>query len=277
MKYFVTSSYTVMLRALCFSSALFMLITVDSFAASQLRLHDVSLKAFEQQAAMVQPDEWRFVFLGDNRGGDEKFKEILRHVTKLKPLFILHGGDIVEKGSAEELSHFLAIVREQKNLPPLFIVRGNHEGNTARFERMIGPLNYTLDSQRLGFRLVVVDNADYSLKEKEIRFLETMLDQTRRTQLVSMHVPPKTERWPKHSFEKGKNELIDLITQRKVNMGLFAHIHLFDKDEINGIPVIISGGAGSQLSLIGYSGDARYHFVVVEIKKGKVFYRVEWM
>lgn len=234
-----------------------------------------TLKAFEARAASANADEWRFVFLGDNRGNDGKFKEILQRARELDPLFILHGGDIVEKGTAGELSHFLDVVRSVKGLPPLFVVRGNHEANAALFEKMIGPLNFVIDSQRLGLRLVAVDNADYVLSERGLTFLSQNLDQKRQNQFISMHIPPRTKRWPKHSFDKGRNELLTLMTERKVRMGLFAHIHLFDADTIKGIPCIISGGAGSQLAWYGYAGDAMYHLVIVDVVRGKVSYRVE--
>ena len=266
--------FVTLMRICCICLATLILMSNDSISASVPRLHDMSLKTFETQAASVQPDDWCFVFLGDNRGNDQKFEEILKRATALKPLFILDGGDIVESGTADELSHFMRIVRQQKDLPPIFIVRGNHEGNQELFEQKIGPRDYTIDSQRLGFRLVVVDNAGYSLKDKELAFLKSKLDQSRKLQFVAMHIPPKTERWPRHTFEKGSKALIRLMTERKVTMGLFSHIHLFDKDEINGIPLIISGGAGASLTWFLYPGDADYHFVVVEFKKGKVSYRV---
>jgi Icc-related predicted phosphoesterase len=227
------------------------------------------------RAAAADPDNWRFVFLGDNRSNDIKFKEILQRARELNPLFILHGGDIVEKGTVDELSHFLNVVQSVKGLPPLFIVRGNHEMNAGLFEKMIGPLNFAIDSQRLGLRLVAVDNSQYVLNGKELAFLASNLDKKRPAQFVSMHIPPKTERWPRHSFETGRSELNSLMVSQNVTMGLFAHIHLFDADVINGIPYVISGGAGSQLAWFGYSGDAIYHMVIVEVVKGKVSYRVE--
>jgi Icc-related predicted phosphoesterase len=243
------------------------------FAASGT-LHSSSMEALEKRVATANPDEWRFVFLGDNRGNDGTFKEALQRAKEFDPLFILHGGDIAERGTADELAHFIKTVSEVPNLPPLFIVRGNHEINVNLFENTIGPRNFTIDNPRLGFRMVAVDNADYSLKEKEIDYLSKALDQKRPIQLVSMHIPPKTERWSKHSFEKGKNELIRLMVERKVKLGLFAHIHLYDKDEINGIPCIISGGAGAQLTWFGYTGEATYHIVVVEVNKGIVSYQI---
>lgn len=244
-------------------------------SAETTTLFTESMKAFEARAATADAGNWRFVFLGDNRGNDGKFKEILQRARDLDPLFILHGGDIVESGNAAELSHFMDLVTSVKGLPPLFVVRGNHEGNAALFKQIIGPLNFVIDSQRLGLRLVAVDNSSYVLGEREVSFLSKNLDRKRQNQIVSMHIPPRIERWPKHSFDKGKDELLSLMTERDVKMGLFAHIHLFDAGTIRGIPCIISGGAGSQLAWYGYKGDAMYHLVVVEVVKGKVSYRVE--
>jgi len=238
-------------------------------------LFSKSMKALDSRFTTADTNRWCFVFLGDNRGNDRKFKEMLQRAKDVNPLFIVHGGDISETGSALELSHFLDIVKSVKDLPPLFVVRGNHEINSGLFEKMIGPLNFVIDSQKLGLRLVAVDNSNYLLSEKELSFLSKNLDHKRQNQIVSMHIPPKTDRWPKHSFDKGKSELFKLMTDRNVKMGLFAHIHLFDADVIKEIPYIISGGAGAQLTWLGYSGDAMYHFVIVEVTNGKVSYRVD--
>jgi 3',5'-cyclic-AMP phosphodiesterase len=246
-----------------------------SVSAETAALFAESMKTFEVRAASVDADGWRFVFLGDNRGNDGKFREILQRAKDLDPLFIVHGGDIAETGTAGELSHFLDVVKSVQGLPPLFVVRGNHEMNASLFEKMIGPLDFAIDSRRLGLRLVAVDNSNYVVSKEGFAFLAGNLDQKRRNQFVSMHIPPRTERWPRHSFEKGKNELLTLMADRKVTMGLFAHIHLFDEEVIRGIPCIISGGAGAQLAWFGYAGDAMYHLVIVDVVKGRVSYRVE--
>ena len=262
-------------RLLIISIALILGNASSTVSAETPTLFSESMKALESQFTNVDADEWCFVFLGDNRGNDQKFKEILQRAKEKNPLFILHGGDIAERGTAPELSHFLDVVKSVKDLPPLFVVRGNHETIPDLFEKMIGPRNFVIDNRKLGFRLVAVDNSNYSLSERELTFLSVNLDHERENQIVAMHIPPKTDRWPRHSFDKGKNELFKLMTGRNVKMGLFAHIHLFDKDMIKKIPCIISGGAGAQLAWFGYSGDAIYHFVIVEVKKGKVSYRVE--
>ena len=247
-------------------------ICISSEAAT---LFTDSMKAYQSRETSAEADSWSFIFLGDSHTNYSKLKEMLQRAAEINPLFILHGGDISENGSAEELSQFLEVVKSVKDLPPLFVVRGNHEMNPALFEKMIGPRNFVIDSQRLGLRLVAVDNSSYALSGNELSFLSKNLDQKRQNQFVAMHIPPKTERWPKHTFEMGKNELLTLITDRNVSMGLFSHNHLFDMDIIKGTPYIISSGAGGQLAWFGYSGEAIYHFVIVEVLNGKVSYRVE--
>ena len=246
-----------------------------SISAEATTLYTDSMKALESRIKSADPNGWCFVFLGDNRGNDRKFAEILKRAKEFNPLFILHGGDISERGGAIELSQFLDVVKTVKDLPPLFVVRGNHETNTILFEKMIGPINFVIDSKKLGLRLVAVDNSDNLLTSRDLTFLSRNLDNKRQNQFVSMHIPPKTDRWPRHSFEKGNSELIHLMTDRHVKIGLFAHIHLFDADMIKNVQYIISGGAGSPLKRFGYSGDVIYHFVIVEITKDKVSYRVE--
>jgi 3',5'-cyclic-AMP phosphodiesterase len=241
-------------------------------------LHSVSLNSFAKRADLAKADEWCFVFMGDSRGNDKTFNEALQRAASFNPLFILHGGDFVEHGTADELAHFLKTVHEVPDLPPLFIVRGNHEGHEKLYEQYIGPRDFTIDSERLGFRLVVVDNSSDTLQGKELKYISKKLDQSRPVQFVSMHVPPKTEHWSHHSFTKGKDELINLMADRKVKLGLFSHIHMYDTEEINGIPCIVSGGAGAHLTNYdSSSGKAKYHIVLVEVKQGKVSYKVVWL
>lgn len=256
-------------------AAVLLLLCSGLSAGAGATLHEQSLGMLAKRVAAADPDDWCFVFMGDNRGNDKKFKAALQLAASLKPLFILHGGDVGERGTSEELIHFRETVSSLPGLPPLFVVRGNHEMDAGLFERIIGPLNFTLDDRRLGFRLVAVDNADYTLRGKELAYLGKMLDNSRENRFVAMHIPPQTERWGKHSFVNGKDELAGLLAERQVKLGLFAHIHLFDKDVINGVPAVISGGAGAQLAYFGYSGIPTYHVVVVEIRKGKVSFRSE--
>jgi Icc protein len=90
-------------------------------------LHEGSLKKLEANLKTASPDDFMFVVLGDSRDNDEVFKKILTEVAKLKPLFILHGGDTVNTGTEERFNHFLDIVGRAIPEIPLFVAMGNHE------------------------------------------------------------------------------------------------------------------------------------------------------
>jgi energy-converting hydrogenase Eha subunit F len=61
-------------------------------------LYERSLKKLEANLKTASPDDFMFVVLGDSRDNDEVFQKILAEAAKLRPLFILHGGDTVYTG-----------------------------------------------------------------------------------------------------------------------------------------------------------------------------------
>ena len=62
-------------------------------------LYERSLQKLERNLQTTSPDDFMFVVMGDSRDNDEIFKKILTAAEKLRPLFILHGGDT---GSSHE-------------------------------------------------------------------------------------------------------------------------------------------------------------------------------
>lgn len=269
-----TTGLFIMLRSVSVMAIIIFLLSTVVATADET-LYSASLKAFATAAATADKDSWRFVFLSDSSGSDSKLQEILEAAARLKPLFILHGGDFTHHGGADEITRFLKIAESVKNLPPLFAVRGNHELDPALFEHMVGPRSFVLDSGRLGLRLVAFDNSDYAVNSAAMELLSAQLDASRTSQFVAMHIPPATARWSRHTMKKGKDELLELLAGRKVQMALFGHNHLYDADSYRGVTLITSGGAGSQLAWFGYTGEPVYHMIVVEVKKGRVSYRVE--
>jgi Icc protein len=236
-------------------------------------LYDRSLQKLERNAQRASPQDYTFVVLGDSRENDEIFRKSLELATTFNPLFVLHEGDFSSRGSLEEVDYFLKMV--QKNLPdiPIFVIPGNHEQKLP-FKEEIGPLNFVIDVPRLGLKVIAVDNSDYLLTAAQLGYLGNKLTAPRKFTFVTMHVPPATSRWHRHTFSQGAPELIALLAEKKVTAAFYGHIHLYDRDDIKGVPHIISGGAGAPLSWIGFPGDPSYHIVVVRVKDGKVTYEM---
>jgi 3',5'-cyclic AMP phosphodiesterase CpdA len=255
---------------------LFFFLSIVSYAHSDAStLYERSLNKFQENVEQLSDRDFVFVVLGDSRDNDRILKKSLVMAATFNPLFILHTGDLSNRGSKKELEHFLEIV--QTTIPdiPLFVVAGNHEivkGSKNIFKQIIGPLDYVLDSAKLNIRVIVLDNADYILKPQQLDYLRQQLSSKRSLNFVTIHIPPKTKRWTWHSFKEGSADFMQILSDKKVTMAFCGHIHQFDEDEIKGVKYIITGGAGAPLNRWFFPGDPVYHIIVVKVKNGTVSY-----
>jgi 3',5'-cyclic AMP phosphodiesterase CpdA len=244
--------------------------------ASAVSLYEQSLEKLQKQAAHASAKDFSFVVLGDSRDNDSVFIKLLLLAAVQRPLFILHTGDISNRSTVRELDHFLEMVHQTVPAIPFFVVPGNHETdyNTKVFKQKIGPLDYVLDIPRLESRIIVLDNSGYALEPPQLSYVRDQLHNRRTFNIVSMHIPPKTDRWRWHAFSKGAAQLIQILSDNKVSLAFFGHIHQFDQDIINGIPYIITGGAGAPLNWFFFPGKPVYHIIVVKIKNGSIVYEM---
>jgi predicted phosphodiesterase len=242
-------------------------------------LYERSLKKLESNLQTASPDDFMFVILGDSRDNDEIFKKILSAAAKLGPLFILHGGDTVFTGREKKFNHFLDIAESSLPETPIFVVIGNHDlTNNIKsphgkqiFQEKIGPLNYALDLKMLGMRIVALDNSLYELTPTQLQYLEEQLTSKRKYKFVIMHIPPETQKWQyNRCFTKGADRLKQIMSEQKVSVAFFSHLHLYAQDEVKGVKYIITGGAAAPLHINVPFGEHSYHFIVVRVKDGKV-------
>ncbi len=241
-------------------------------------LYDRSLRKLEKNLQTSSPDDFTFIVMGDSRDNEEVFKKILASVDKLRPLFVLHGGDTVFTGREKKFDHFLDIAETYLPDTPIFVVIGNHEltnniknphGKTI-FREKIGPLNYVLDIKKLGIKIVALDNSLYELTPAQLNYLEEQLTTPRKYKFVIMHIPPETQKWQhSHLFSKGTDRLKQIMAEKKVSMAFFSHLHLYAQDEVKGVKYIITGGAAAPLHSHIAFGEHFYHYIVVRVKNGK--------
>ncbi len=253
-----------------FCQALFIFILITPLTAAADSLYDRSLALLARKSAPVDPAAFSFVVLGDSRGNDAVFTRVLRKAAEKRPLFILHGGDLGDHGTRKELESFLAVIGREVPDMPVFVVRANHEQDTALFRELIAPLQFVIDLPRLKTLLVSVDNSSYELTPQSLVFLTSALALQRNYRFVAMHIPPKTAQWDWHTFSTGAAELLALLTGQKATMAFFSHVHQYARDDSQGIPFIISGGAGAKpYPKEKFPGEPVYHFVLVTVKNGK--------
>ena len=265
-------------RLRCILPLLLCFISIVSYTHSAAAtLYEQSLKKFQDNVNKLSGRDFVFVVLGDSRENDEIYKKSLALSATFNPLFILHTGDLSNRGSKKELEHFLQIVRTSIPDIPLFVVAGNHEivkGSKNIFKQLIGPLDYSLDSEKLDTRIIVLDNSDYILNPQQLTYLRRELNNNRSLNFVAVHIPPKTKRWTWHSFKEGAADFTQILSDKKVTLAFCGHIHQFDEDKINGVKYIISGGAGAPLNKWFFPGKPVYHIIVAKVINGAVSYEV---
>ncbi|MBU5612375.1 metallophosphoesterase family protein [Geomonas azotofigens] len=243
-------------------------------AAGAETLFQRSTARFQARARQASAEEYTFVVLGDSRSNDAVFKKALQVAARFQPLFILHGGDYSTEGGDEETRHFLTLLDRHAAGFPVFVVHGNHE-NPQVFEREIGPSHFAVQDQRLGLKVVVLDDSDDALPAAELSYLAKELTSAPGATFVAMHVPPETRRWRGHTFTKGAAELERLVAASPAVQGLFfAHSHLYDRSVFGGVPAFISGGAGAPLVWMSRYGERVYHIIVVRVKNGRASFQM---
>lgn len=219
--------------------------------------------------------EFSFAAIGDTRSGDAVFSKLLEQIETSGAEFVVHLGDLVARGTAEEYEAYQELI--DKFPLPLIPVRGNHEiaSGTANFIEYIGAEHWTFDYG--GYRFVGIDNGDGKFDDLALHTVKEAIGANLPT-FICFHMPPPVEPWVAHSMKTDANgggwsALQGTLTQGDVRAVFVGHLHLHDEMLIDGIPFIISGGGGSPLALQYKFGVKEFGFYLVEVDRSNVSWR----
>ncbi|TCS96799.1 metallophosphoesterase family protein [Hazenella coriacea] len=272
------------------------------------RLHEISLNLLNQKVKEKKnKGTYNFVFMGDSRFAqkghpinDRIFAAVLKKAATMKPLFILHGGDLVFTGATADLMKAKDFLYNfmKKNEIPIFIVPGNHErngttGSLDNYIKLIAPEHYKVNVPNL--RVIGINNIgpvgklsnkDYTSVygfggkhgTAELNRIKADLKNAPSNVVLLMHVPPqKGEFVKKHPnksktqeqpdlFFKGLTPFCDLVKgNNKIKKVLVSHIHADNVvDRICGAQFILAGKAGAE----GLQPGSFYWFHVANKKIG---------
>ncbi|WP_307393155.1 metallophosphoesterase family protein [Bacillus horti] len=189
---------------------------------------------------LKNPNEFSFIFLGDSWAGDGQTSNTIFGLAlsairslKRKPLFILHSGDSVFTGTAEEfktggtytdnlpVKSLLQLIQDPTNgVPniPFFIVPGNHDrtginGPLTNFRTFIGPTRFSINLPRIKTTIIGLNNVKqlgldannqpiYGFSPSELTYLKSKLKKAKKNTLLLMHVPPRIGKWANPNYFK---------------------------------------------------------------------------
>lgn len=249
--------------------------------AASVPAKDWNLRQVERlQAADGGP--LTFAVLGDSRSNPEVFERVLKDLAGDPSLaFAIEVGDLVERGTLEQFDAFFKQIQPYARMPFLTVV-GNHDlgknQDLTLYREIFGPDYYAFPVK--GNYFIMVNDVEGSeVGEPQWRWLEDELkkSQSYKTRLVFLHTPLFDPRGgDKHHClpEAAGRRLAALFRQYHVTHIFAGHIHSYFSGNWDGVPYIITAGAGAPL----YGTDAAhffYHYLKVTLRGDQVDVQVQ--
>lgn len=189
--------------------------------------------------------------------------------------FTLIAGDLVPSGTR----HYYQAIREITEAlagNDVYALRGNHD--TGEYTEYFGQKNYALLAER--FAVVVLDNAARTFEEEGLALLSQILSMEEvRQVIIAFHIPV-----PNHFIlncvseeEFGRLKKAYEPWREKVKYLLCGHVHSRFEDEVDGIPLICTGGGGAMIEDVSKeirACDVEHHIVHFYEKDGVLSYRI---
>jgi 3',5'-cyclic AMP phosphodiesterase CpdA len=249
----------------------------------QIGLLTVSLTFLACSNIVIQESEedWSFVVFGDLREGFGIYAKLVAYMSRInpEPFFAICVGDIMRISSTEpEWKRFMLYSKPLTDKFPLYIARGNHEGNDPYSESLCrsfmgikqeDPFYYSTTYRNCA--LIILDTEtpgeEGSIVNTQLTWLKSQLtyfssDSNCAHIFIAMHRPLYPQ--GAHAGENLANadELHRLFESHpKIKAVLAGHDHMFNYYTLDGIPYIETGGAGVTLNS-GYGGEY-HHFVKI--------------
>ncbi|MBE9471764.1 MAG: metallophosphoesterase family protein [Chloroflexi bacterium] len=241
----------------------------------------VPLSADTSFRTAAGPDQSKFTFaaFGDTRTQHQIHQEVVDSIVAITPDFVLHTGDLVYLGNMLPYwETFFEIEGELMASTPLFPALGNHEANHQHyFDLFHLPGNerwYTFDYGNARFISLQVDGiVDFGPGSEQHDWLERELAANTQPWLfVYFHIPPYTSSREEPDIEQDvRQALAPLFEQYGVDVVFTGHHHNYERNEVNGVTYIVTGGGGAPLCVMEDQEPTRaafavaYHFVLLEI------------
>ena len=220
---------------------------------------------------------FNFVVFGDTRTNHVAHQAVVDRIVAMGPDFAVHTGDLVENGwRVEQWDRFFEIEQELMAQIPFFPAFGNHEGSSPfYFDLFYLPGNeqwYAFDYGNARFICLKVDGeARYDPSSEQYVWLEeTLAANTQPWLFVYFHIPPYSS-VQDYGEEIVRQTLTPLFEQYGVDVVFNGHKHNYERNEVNGVTYVVTGGGGAPLYAMQEQEPTQaafakaYHFVLLEI------------
>jgi predicted phosphodiesterase len=231
------------------------------------------------QPALPSGADYSFAFMSDAHGNMAVMCQLLRQAAGAGCAFALHGGDTVYSCKDTDYQSFgEAVSKATSGRLPVYTVMGNHDVNGAmealgdsEYCEYLGAPEYVFWCGSDAF--VVMKDTDILFTPAQASRLDATLAGLRpsaRNIFIACHVPPYlASRAGRHCLpEEDSKRLMAVARRYQVAMLLCGHIHAHMEENVEDIPVVVSGGAGGPLN-----PGAGFHYTLVTVSGQSVSVR----
>ncbi len=245
-------------------------------------------RTYEFHTPAPDANEVTFVVYGDSRTNPDIHRRLTELIKNRKVDFVVHTGDLVSSGDKYEQwgPQFFAPIEGLAETIPIYIAKGNHEGNGGNFERLLIPPeqgnNFSFDYGPVHY--LCLDNVSRGVKTEELLRLIAADAASSRAQwkFISYHVP--SVNFGGHWSDWGHPNALPLLAEAGVDFVIVGHSHQYERFRPVAPPTttsgshvtyITAGGGGAPLYDIEpviYHAQARkiHHFCLFHIKGNKL-------
>lgn len=184
-------------------------------------------------------------------------------------------GDLVPIGN-EHYYEAITSLTEGIAENDVYVLRGNHD--TGTYEEYFGKKNYALIMEK--FAVIVLDNAMRTFEEEGLKLLREVLAMEEVCQaVIAFHIPVPNHFIRNSVSEEEFTRLKDAYGpwKEKVAYLLCGHVHSRFIDEVDGIPLICTGGGGAMIEDVSdeiRACDVEHHMIHFYEEDGKLSYQV---
>ncbi len=250
-------------------------------------------KVYTFKTAVQKDSPFSFVVYGDNKNGPFNHLKNARLIKEKNPNFVIHVGDLVDKGRIYEQYDklFFSPARELMHSIPLFPLLGNHEDHAHLFADFFSLPNneqwYSFDFGVAHF--IILDDSDEEMFVENKEQLQWLENDLRNIQsewtFVFFHIPPFTAGGG--YFERGrlliKNTIHPILEKFGVDLVFSGDDHDYERT----VPIVsrrgekpvtyfVCGNGGTSMRYVGKREWTAYSkrtfgFVQVHIEGPRLF------
>ena len=224
------------------------------------------------------------VLFGDTRTNHDKHQMVADAIAATGPAMVLHTGDLMSSGAdIAQWQEFFDIEHEVVSNAFFYPIFGNHEAFGQDYFDTFFHTESNFDNERnwsaiwgdfglIGMEIYTTDWSD----GEALAWLDQELSRLRESTqwvFVAFHEPMYT--FSSHGpWLKGREHVLPLLEQHKVDLIISGHNHCYEHFLVNGIHHVVSGGGGAPL--YGFdAGPPEEQVLLVKHHKDYNFVRVD--